>query len=288
MGVLLAAVPLAALAAFEALVPLGDAFGELASGRAAATRTFEVIDAPVPVAAPDAPVAVPDAPSLALDGVRFRFASDDAWILDGLDLALTPGERLGLTGPNGAGRRRRSGCCSGSSRRSRARTGSVTATPPRTMPTTCARCSRSCRRSVPVQRILRDNLLLADADAPDDRIRAACERAQLGRLVDRLPEGLDTPVGEDGIRLSGGERRRLAVARVSCATCRSCCSTSPRPTSIPPRNATFSPRSPAREGAEPRRGVAPDGGPGPRVARPGAPGVGCRGPPPHRREGVQS
>jgi ABC-type multidrug transport system fused ATPase/permease subunit len=60
----------------------------------------------------------------------------------------------------------------------------------------------------------RDNLLLADGEADDATIAAACERAQLAPFVASLPEGLDTPVGENGLKLSGGERQRLAVARV--------------------------------------------------------------------------
>ena len=61
---------------------------------------------------------------------------------------------------------------------------------------------------------LRDNLLLADGDADDDRILDACRRAQLGDLVAALPDRLDTRVGEDGLKLSGGERQRVALARV--------------------------------------------------------------------------
>ena len=214
-GVLLAAVPLAAIATFEALLPLGDAFGELASGRAAATRTFEVIDAPIPVEEPDSTVPVPATPSLVLDGVRFRFAPDTAWILDGLDLALAPGERLGLTGPNGAGKTttlqlllRFVAPVDGVYRIDDRDAGAYAADDVR------ARFAIVPQDPYLFNGTLRDNLLLADADADDDRIGAACERAQLGRLLGRLPDGLDTPVGEDGMRLSGGERRRLAVARV--------------------------------------------------------------------------
>jgi ABC-type multidrug transport system fused ATPase/permease subunit len=60
---------------------------------------------------------------------------------------------------------------------------------------------------------LRDNLLLADADRTDEELLGACRTAQLGDFVDSLPEGLDTRIGEDGVRLSGGERQRLALAR---------------------------------------------------------------------------
>jgi ATP-binding cassette, subfamily C, bacterial CydC len=60
---------------------------------------------------------------------------------------------------------------------------------------------------------LRHNLLLARPDAAEAEIAQALERAQLAELVDGLPRGLDTWVGEQGLRLSGGERQRLAIAR---------------------------------------------------------------------------
>ncbi|GAB3419724.1 ABC transporter ATP-binding protein [Flindersiella endophytica] len=58
------------------------------------------------------------------------------------------------------------------------------------------------------------NLRLAHPDATLDELRDACERAQLGDLVDRLPDGFDTVVGDRGYRLSGGEKQRVALARV--------------------------------------------------------------------------
>ena len=60
---------------------------------------------------------------------------------------------------------------------------------------------------------LRENLLLAQRDADEDALRAALARVRLLDWVDQLPHGLDTPVGEHGAWMSGGERQRLAVAR---------------------------------------------------------------------------
>lgn len=54
---------------------------------------------------------------------------------------------------------------------------------------------------------------LEDADINEDAVRRAVETAQLGDLLARLPEGLDTRVGERGARLSGGERQRIGIAR---------------------------------------------------------------------------
>jgi len=61
---------------------------------------------------------------------------------------------------------------------------------------------------------IRENLLFAKPDATDDEIRAALVSAQIAAMVDALPLGLDTVVGERGYRLSGGEKQRVALARL--------------------------------------------------------------------------
>ena len=62
---------------------------------------------------------------------------------------------------------------------------------------------------------IRANLLYAKPDADDAEMQAVLRAAQIGDLVERLPDGLDTLVGERGYRLSGGERQRLAIARLA-------------------------------------------------------------------------
>jgi ATP-binding cassette subfamily B protein len=61
---------------------------------------------------------------------------------------------------------------------------------------------------------LRENVRLADPSAPDEQIKDALRRAELGALISTLPDCLDTMVGDRGYRLSGGERQRLSIARV--------------------------------------------------------------------------
>jgi ATP-binding cassette subfamily B protein len=59
-----------------------------------------------------------------------------------------------------------------------------------------------------------ENLRYAKNDATEDEMRIACESAQIWDLINSLPNGLDTMVGERGHRLSGGEKQRLAIARL--------------------------------------------------------------------------
>lgn len=61
---------------------------------------------------------------------------------------------------------------------------------------------------------VRENLLVARADATDAELLNACQSASLTALIDRLPQGLDTPVAELGDSLSGGERQRIGLARI--------------------------------------------------------------------------
>jgi ATP-binding cassette, subfamily C, bacterial CydC len=214
-GVFLASLPLVAFAAFEAVQPLGDAFREVELSRAAAIRTFEIADAPASILEPVHQLLVPSHPSIELRHVRFRYDERSPLVLDDLSLSLRPGEWLGLTGPSGAGKTTVVGVLL---RFVDAGSGTVL------LDGVDVRrfASDQVRERIGVvpQQIylfngtLRDNLLLADGGADDTCISRACDRAGLGVFVRSLPRGLDTLVGDDGLKLSGGERQRVAIARV--------------------------------------------------------------------------
>ena len=214
-GVFLAAVPLVAFAAFEAVQPLGDAFGTIELSRAAAVRTFEVIDAAPVVVDPPTPRPRPGEPSIAFFDVTFRYEAGGPKVLDGLNFELPPGHRLGIAGPNGAGKTTIVGLLL----RFREPSAGTVLVGGHDVRSFRADDVRSMFGVVP-QRIhlfngsLRDNLLLADGEADDSRIAEAMTRARLGSFLASLPAGLDTHVGEDGLKFSGGERQRLALARV--------------------------------------------------------------------------
>jgi ATP-binding cassette, subfamily C, bacterial CydC len=213
-GVFLASVPLVAFAAYEAVLPLGDAFREVELSRAAAARTFEIVDAPAPVPEPAEPLAPLAHPRLELRHVRFRYDERSPDVLDDVSLTLGPGDRLGLTGPSGTGKTTIVGLLL---RFWDAMSGEVLLDGV-DIRRFRADDVRALIGVVPQQVYLfngslRDNLLVADGDADDTRILDACERAGLQAFLRSLPRGLGTLVGDDGLKLSGGERQRVAIAR---------------------------------------------------------------------------
>jgi ATP-binding cassette, subfamily C, bacterial CydC len=214
-GLFLASVPLIAFAAFEAVQPLGDAIREIEVSRTSARRTFEVIDAPPVVVDPPEPLMPPLRPSIEFRDVRFRYSPVASLVLDRLSFRLPAGGRIAVTGPSGAGKTTIVGLLL---RFWEAQSGSILVGE-NDLRRYRGDDVRALIGVVPQQiylfnGTLRDNLLVADGEADDDRIARACDRAQLGEFLRSLPDGLDTFVGEDGLKLSGGERQRVAIARV--------------------------------------------------------------------------
>jgi ATP-binding cassette subfamily C protein CydC len=222
-GVFLALLPLAAIAAFEAVQPLAHAWQTLESSEAAARRIFELIDAvPAVIDPPASPIYPPQRrtnlpqPGLSIEvhNLRFRYAPDEPLVLDVLSFKVPAGGQVIITGPNGSGKSSlvslllRFWDFEGGTIR-------IDGRDIRQMATDDV---RSLLAVVPQHTHLfnatvRDNLYLANPDASDDDLVAACQQAQLHDFIQSLPQGYDTVVGENGLLLSGGERQRLAIAR---------------------------------------------------------------------------
>lgn len=122
-------------------------------------------------------------------------------ILHDISLAVRAGERVAVIGKSGAGKSTLLALVAGD----------VLALngPFRALPATLF-----TQRTELFQDTLRDNLLLADPTATDERLCTALQAAGLGRDVAALPDGLETRLGEGGMGLSGGQARRLALARL--------------------------------------------------------------------------
>ena len=217
---------------------------ELATSLVSFERVFEVIDLPHEIAEPEQPlVPSPVAGAVELDGVWFSYTAGTAvglesvrryswrgmteeddpklkvktegWALQGLDLSIAPGELAALVGPSGAGKT------------------TITYLVPRLYDVTrgavridghdvrdlgLATLARSIgvvtQESYLFHDTIATNLRYAKPDATIDELRAAADAANIAEFIDGLPLGYETVVGERGYRMAGGEKQRIALARV--------------------------------------------------------------------------
>ena len=213
--VMVAVLPLAVLATFETVPGVPLAVARALAVRASADRLFALEEVPVPVREPDAPVAAaPGVPEVAFEDAALRYGPGLPRALDGVTVRVPPGGRVAVTGSSGAGK---SSLVTALLRFWPLEEGTLslagTDVERLTQHAARAACALADQRAQLFAGTLRSNLTLARPDAGADEVAAALRAVRLDTFVDALPDGLDTPVGEDGVALSGGERRRVAVAR---------------------------------------------------------------------------
>ena len=198
-------------------------------------RVFEVLDAPSPLTdAPDAVTLPKPKGKIEFRDVTFRYPRSDemivpgletpgssesevdvAPVLKGLNFTIEPGSLVAVVGPSGAGKT------------------TITSLIPRLYDTTDGAVlfddldvktvtQASLREAIGVvvqdphlfHESIGDNLRYAKPSSTDAELRAVCEAAQILELIESLPSGFDTVVGERGYRMSGGEKQRLSIARM--------------------------------------------------------------------------
>lgn len=231
---------LVAMAAFvqriyQPLTGLTNARIDLMTAFVSFERVFEVLDAPVSIQdAPGAVDLVSARGELELCNVTFRYppgrsvsiasleaagvmqgVDPDTDVLQNINLHVQPGETIALVGVSGAGK---STLASLVPRLYDATAGSILIDGQDVKNLT----QRSVQSAIGVvsqdphlfHESIGANLRYAKPDATDDELRAACEGAQIYDTILALPEGFNTLVGERGYRMSGGEKQRLAIARL--------------------------------------------------------------------------
>ncbi|WP_157591532.1 ABC transporter ATP-binding protein [Saccharothrix syringae] len=219
---------------YTPLTALANARVDVMTALVSFERVFEVLDLEPMITEKSDARQVPDGPvSVEFDNVRFAYPSPDKVslaslenvstldarggeeVLHGITFRAEPGQLVALVGSSGAGKStiaslvpRLYDVDEGAVRLSGADVRDLT--------------SDSIRRTVGVvtqdghlfHDTIRANLTYPRPEATEDEIRDALRRARLDQLVESLPDGLDTIVGERGYRLSGGERQRLTIARL--------------------------------------------------------------------------
>jgi len=201
----------------EAYLPLrllGQNYHASAEGMAAADQVFEVLERPLPEGGERTELPDPSRTGLVVEGLCVSYPGRPEPALDGLNLRVAPGEVVALVGPSGCGKSTLLKVLLGfvRPREGTVRIGSVE------LGDLDADAWRAQVAWVPQRPhlfagSLADNIALGRPDASDDQLRQAVNDAGLATLVARLPEGIDTILGEDGAGLSAGERQRVALAR---------------------------------------------------------------------------
>lgn len=152
--------------------------------------------------------------AISLRGVTATWGDTDAAVLSDVDLEIARGERVAVVGPSGAGKSTLLSLLSGDllPAAGTVSVGSVVSTSA-TQDEVRAASAVVAQTTWLFTGTIADNLRLADPEATEERMWVALETAGLAQEVRRMPEGLDTEVGEQGMGLSGGQAQRVSLAR---------------------------------------------------------------------------
>jgi subfamily B ATP-binding cassette protein MsbA len=196
---------------------LAQLFGQFQEAVGAAQRVFELLRMKPTIAEPASPLvlAKPVRGDVRFDRVTFRYAADLPDVLHDVSFRIVPGEVVALVGPSGAGKT------------------TVASLVPRFWDTTQGTITldrldvrrlplhdlRSAIGLVPQEPALfsgtvRENIAFGRPDASDADIARAARAAHAMEFIENFTAGMDTRVGERGVKLSGGQRQRIAIARV--------------------------------------------------------------------------
>jgi ATP-binding cassette subfamily B protein len=196
---------------------VSEVWGELQRAAGATERLAELLATPPQIVAPAKPVAPPARAALAIDfdQVGFAYPARPATrALDGFTLRVAPGERVALVGPSGAGK---STVAALLLRFYDPQQGAVRidGVDVRDMDPLALRRLVAVVPQEPVifAASVLDNVRYGRPDASREDALAACARAFATEFIERLPQGVDSQLGERGVTLSGGQRQRLSIAR---------------------------------------------------------------------------
>jgi ATP-binding cassette subfamily B protein len=213
----LGALALGAQRLLPALQQIYSAWASIAGNHASLADTIALLDQPLPAELlQPAPAPLPFQDAIRFDAVRFRYTGDGPWVLDGLNLTIPKGARVGFVGSTGSGK----------STTLDLLMGLLTPTEGELLvdgqPISGNRL-RAWQRSiahVPQSIYLADSTLAENIafgvprnDIDLDRVQQAARQAQIADFIESSPEGYQAYVGERGIRLSGGQRQRIGIAR---------------------------------------------------------------------------
>jgi ATP-binding cassette subfamily B protein len=182
--------------------------------RVGASRIYEYLDRAPAITEPSNPRSLPAGPlSVEYAEVSFGYSPDQR-VLDSFSLQVSPGETIGIVGMSGAGKSTLtnllyrfwdvdSGCV---------KVGGMDVREASLMELR-SRLAIVSQETILFHDTIAENLRLARPEASDADLAQACKVAEIWSFIEALPQGIDTVVGERGVKLSGGQRQRLSIAR---------------------------------------------------------------------------
>ncbi len=210
----LAVVVLVPLALFDVLATLPGAALSFQQLRGSARRLQELELSPAPVSDPELPAAMPTAfTGLRVSGLEAEWVTGSV-VLSGVDFEVRPGERIAVVGPSGSGKSTLAAVLMGFL----PYRGAIALSGVELRDADGDEARRLLgllsQQAHIFDTTIADNVRIGDPGATDEAVAAALARAQLAEWVDSLPEGAGTTVGSFGVAVSGGERQRIALARL--------------------------------------------------------------------------
>ncbi len=214
-GPTLAALVLAGLAGFEAVLPLSPAAQALSSCSQAAKRLFEVVDAvPFVTDTVSKDNIHSKIPEIRVSHLSFTYPGNPTPALEAIDLLLQPGQRIAIVGPSGSGK---STLASLLLRFWDVPPGQILLDGRDIHSYSQEEVRRQFspvpQKSAFFHETILQNLLMVNPSMDESQIHAAARKASIDEFITGLPKGYNTSLGEHGLRFSGGERQRLALLR---------------------------------------------------------------------------
>ena len=213
----LGALALGAQRLLPVLQQIYNAWATIAGSHASLAGAVELLDQPLPPEAyQPAPAPLPFQDAIRFDAVRFRYTSDGPWVLDGFNLTIPKGARVGFVGSTGSGKSTTLDLLMGLLMPTEGELlvdgQSISGNRIRAWQRTIAHVPQNIYLS---DTTLAENIAFGvPRDAIDLlRVQQAARQAQIADFIESRPEGYHAYVGERGIRLSGGQRQRIGIAR---------------------------------------------------------------------------
>jgi ATP-binding cassette, subfamily B, bacterial PglK len=157
----------------------------------------------------------PEFQNLSVENIYFRYPNTKKWAIENLTISINSGESIGLIGPSGSGKTTLVDIILGLLEPQKGKLLYNSNTLVKSMHEWRSNLAYLPQDIFIIDETLRKNIALGDDDIEinDDRLYEALSQARLSELVGEMPDGVNTILGERGVRLSGGQRQRVALAR---------------------------------------------------------------------------